>query len=88
MLLNLVEMEVGKQIESHIKLHVKTLNPLKSGDPQKGNKQTEQNKIRCNRMQHLITGSTLYKWFSHFSLGIFKSHSLTYLKLKLDASNI
>ena len=39
-------------------------------------------------MQHLIGVFTVCKYFSHFSLGISKSHSLAYLKLKLDSSNI
>ena len=38
--------------------------------------------------RHLIRVSTVCKYFSHFSLGICKSHCRTYLKLKLDSSNI
>ena len=36
----------------------------------------------------LIRVSTVWKRFSPFSLGISKSHSQTYLKLKSDSSNI
>ena len=35
-----------------------------------------------------MSGSPLLAKFRHFSLGICKSHSRTYLKLKLDSSNI
>ena len=44
--------------------------------------------IRCHRMLCLIRVSTVCKYFSHFSVGIFKSLCLTYLKLKFDSSNI
>ena len=40
------------------------------------------------RMHCLIMVSTVCKKFSHFPLGISKSHSRMYLKLKLDSSNI
>ena len=40
------------------------------------------------RMWRLIRVFTVCKQFSHFSLGISKSHSQMYLKLKLDSSNI
>ena len=33
-------------------------------------------------------GSTVFKQFSHFSLGICKSHSWAYLKLKMDSSSL
>ena len=45
-----------------------------------------QTQIRCCRMRHLIRVSTVCKWFSHPSLGISKSHSRNYLKLKLDSN--
>ena len=41
-----------------------------------------QTQIRCHRMWHLIRVSTVCRQISHFSLGICKSHSRTYLKLK------
>ena len=47
-----------------------------------------QTQIRCCRMWHLIRVSTVCKHFSHFSLGISKSHSWTYLNLKVNSSNI
>ena len=37
---------------------------------------------------HLIRVSFVCKYFNYFSLGVSKSHSLTYLKLKLESSNI
>ena len=50
-----------------------------------GNWQTVQTQIRCCRMQcqglHCLQ-------LSHFPVGISKSHSLAYLKLKFDSSNI
>ena len=39
-------------------------------------------------MLHLIWVSTVFKQLTYFSLGISKSHSLTYLKCKLESSNI
>ena len=46
-----------------------------------------QTKIRRRRMRRLIRISTVWKKFSCFSLGIPKSHSRMYLKLKLDSSD-
>ena len=36
----------------------------------------------------MIRVTAACKQFSHFSLGVSESHSLTYLKLKLDYSNL
>ena len=47
-----------------------------------------QTQIRRRRTRRLIRVSTVCKQFSHFSLGICRSHSRTYLKLKSDSSNI
>ena len=47
-----------------------------------------QTQTRRRRTRRLFRVSTLCKWFSHFSPGICKSHDRTYLKLKLDSSNI
>ena len=58
----------------------------------KGRWQTVQTQIRCCRMQHLNRITTVCKKFNHFSSGISKSHTLTYmymyLKLKLESSDI
>ena len=51
-----------------------------------GNWQTVQTQIRCRRIWHLIRVSTVCKKFIHFSLGISKPQSRTYLKLKVDSS--
>ena len=56
--------------------------------PKMDNWQTLQTQIRCCRMRCLIRDSTVCKWFAHFLLGMSKSHGQTYLKLKLDSSNI
>ena len=40
------------------------------------------------RMRHLIRVFTVCKQFNHFSLGISKSHNLTYLKSKLESSHM
>ena len=47
-----------------------------------------QAQIRHRRTWRLIRVSTVCKQFNHFSLGIYKSLSRTYLKLKLNSSNI
>ena len=52
------------------------------------NWETVQTQIRCRRTRRLIRVSTVCKKFSHFSLGICKSHRQKYLKLKLVSSNI
>ena len=44
--------------------------------------------IRRYRTWRLIRVLTVCRWFSHFSLGISNSRSWTYLKLKLDSSNL
>ena len=54
----------------------------------KGNWQTVQTQIRRRRTRRLIRVSTVCKLFSRFSLGLCKSHSRVYLKLKLQSSNI
>ena len=46
-----------------------------------------QTQIRRRRARRLIRVSTVRKRLSHVSLGISKSHSRVYLKLKLDSSN-
>ena len=47
-----------------------------------------QTNIRRRRTQRLISVSTVCKKCNHFSLGISKSHSRTYLNLKFDSSSI
>ena len=44
----------------------------------------------ASEQEHLNRVSTVCKLFNHFSVGLSKSHicSLTYLKLKLESSNI
>ena len=49
-------------------------------------RQTVQTQIRRHR--RLIMVSTVCKKLNHFSIGISKCHSLTYLKLKLESSHI
>ena len=51
-------------------------------------KQCRHRCCRHHRMWCLIRVTTVCKQFSHFSLRISKWHSLTYLQLKLDSSNI
>ena len=62
------------------------INVLIAGDPEKGNRQTAQTQIRRRVLRRLIRCSTVCEQFSYFSLGLYKSHSLTYLKLKSDSS--
>ena len=50
--------------------------------------QKVQTQIRCHGMQRVISNSAVCKYFSHFSLGISKSHSLPHLKLKSGLSKI
>ena len=50
--------------------------------------QTVQTQISRHRTRRLIRVSTVCKYFNHFSLERSKSHSLTYLKSKLESSNI
>ena len=55
---------------------------------EKDNWQTVDTQIRRRRMRRLMRISSVCKKFNHCSPGISKSHSLTYLKSKLESSNI
>ena len=59
------------------------LNPFYSGNPKKGSWYIHvvQTQNRRRRMRRLIRVATVCQLFSHFSLGIFKSHNLKYQKL-------
>ena len=63
-------------------------NPFLSGEPHKGIWQTVQTLIRSHILRRLIRVSTVCKYFCYIFLGISKSHSRIYLKLKLAPSNL
>ena len=65
---------------SLLKTLLNLFNSFWSGDP----KRVFGKQCRTRRLIRVFTVCT---YFSHFSLGISKYHSLTYLKLKFDSSN-